>query len=50
MLRLRDGQGTLWDEFLAPEVSVLSDELTAIDSSDLLGSQRRRSCSQQDER
>jgi IS5 family transposase len=31
MLRLRDGQGTLWDEFLPPEVRVLSDELTAID-------------------
>jgi IS5 family transposase len=32
MLRLRDGQGTLWDEFLAPEVKVLSEELTAIDT------------------
>ena len=32
MLRLRDGQGTLWDEFLPPEVRVLSDELTAIDT------------------
>jgi IS5 family transposase len=32
MLRLRDGQGTLWDEFLAPEVKVLSDELAAIDT------------------
>ena len=32
MLRLRDGQGTLWDEFLPPEVRVLSDELAAIDT------------------
>jgi IS5 family transposase len=32
MLRLRDGQGTLWDEFLPPEIRVLSDELTAIDT------------------
>ena len=32
MLRLRDGQGTLWEEFLPPEVRVLSDELTAIDT------------------
>jgi transposase, IS5 family len=32
MLRLRDGQGTLWDEFLPPEVRVLSEELTAIDA------------------
>ncbi|HVC05137.1 MAG TPA: ISNCY family transposase [Candidatus Acidoferrales bacterium] len=28
---MRDGQGTLWEEFLPPEVRVLSDELTAID-------------------
>ncbi len=32
MLRLRDGQGTLWDEFLPPEIRVLSEELTAIDA------------------
>ncbi len=32
MRRLRDGQGTLWDEFLPPEVRVLSDELAAIDT------------------
>src|ERR1700732_5587536 len=31
MLRLRDGQGTLWEEFLPPEVGMLSEELTAID-------------------
>jgi IS5 family transposase len=32
MLRLRDGQGTLWDEFLPPEIRVLSEELAAIDT------------------
>jgi IS5 family transposase len=32
MLRLRDGQGTLWEEFLPPEIKVLSDELSAIDA------------------
>ena len=31
MLRLRDGQGTLWDEFLPPEIRVLSEELAAIE-------------------
>jgi hypothetical protein len=31
MLRLRDGQGTLWEECLPPEVGMLSEELTAID-------------------
>ncbi|MEO8897901.1 MAG: ISNCY family transposase [Candidatus Dormibacter sp.] len=38
MLRLRDGQGTLWEEFLPPEIRVLSDELTAID--ELLDNER----------
>jgi hypothetical protein len=32
MLRLRDGQGTLWEEFLPPEIRVISAELTAIDT------------------
>jgi len=32
MLRLRDGQGTVWEELLPPEVRLLSPELAAVDA------------------
>ncbi len=32
MLRLRDGQSTLWEELLPAEAQLLSTELTAVDS------------------
>jgi len=32
MLRLRDGQGTVWDELLPAEARVLSPELAAVDA------------------
>jgi transposase, IS5 family len=31
MLRLRDGQATIWEEILPPEVMALSDEMAAVD-------------------
>ena len=38
MLRLRDGQSTLWEELLPAEAGLLSDELATIDT--LLDDQR----------